>query len=55
MFTFVLLILASIVVVGLFVPDKYLPKRKPRRRKRKPLFSNDEGYKILMRRIKGKK
>ena len=50
-----LIIIAIEVVVGLFIPDKYLPKQKPRRRKRKHLFSNDEGYRILMRRIKGRK
>lgn len=31
MFTFVLMLLGLIVVVGLFVPDKYLPDRRCQR------------------------
>lgn len=34
MFTFVLILLGLIVVVGLFVPDKYIPKRRHRRPRR---------------------
>lgn len=35
MITFVLILLALIVVVGLFVPDKYLPKKRPRKPRRR--------------------
>lgn len=35
MFTFVLVLLTIVAVVGFFVPDKYVPKRRPRRPRRR--------------------
>lgn len=35
MFTTILILLAIVAVVGLFIPDKHLSKRRPRRPRRR--------------------
>lgn len=39
-----LITLAIIVVVGFFVPDKYIPEQKPRRRRRRRCYSEPHGF-----------